>query len=159
MRPVIEILNSKHFKANRVMEDGEDLRIDGNFFDPVTQKKYYCIFTTSMGWEHASVSQPNRTPTWDIMCRVKDVFWSGDECCVEYHPKEEDYVNMHEHCLHIWKPIGVELPVPPSIMVGFKGVDAKTSKALSKTIVNSMSFEQQLERSGLTLNRKMRRMK
>ena len=67
MRPVIEILNSKHFKANRVMEDGEDLRIDGNFFDPVTQKKYYCIFTTSMGWEHASVSQPNRTPTWDIM--------------------------------------------------------------------------------------------
>ena len=51
---------------------------------------------------------------------MKDIFWGEDEVCVEYHPKREDYVNMHPHCLHIWKPIGVEIPTPPSILVGFK---------------------------------------
>ncbi len=157
MRTEEEILNNPKLKVISVMREGEALRINGNFYDPVSQKKYYCIFTSSLGWEHASVSTPNKTPSWEIMCRIKDIFWSGDECCIEYHPKEEDYVNMHEHCLHIWKPIGIEIPMPPSIMIGFKEVSSEQSKALSKYIVNQMTFEQKLKASGLHLNRSMQR--
>ena len=27
---------------------------------------------------------------------------------------------MHPYCLHMWKPIGVEIPTPPSILVGIR---------------------------------------
>ena len=30
------------------------------------------------GWEHVSVSLPDRCPTWEEMCRVKDLFWDAD---------------------------------------------------------------------------------
>ena len=69
------------------------------------------------GWEHVSVSK-RRTPTWDEMCFVKDLFWEPEECVVQYHPPRSAHVNIHQHCLHLWKPIGVVLPAPPSILVG-----------------------------------------
>ena len=145
MKTLEEIKNNKQLKILKIVQVEDSLKIECYFFDPVTTKRWLVLFTSSLGWEHASVSQPNKTPTWDIMCRVKDIFWSGDECCVEYHPKEEDYVNMHEHCLHIWKPIGIELPTPPSIMVGFKDVDSETSHKISQAFINSLSLEEKME--------------
>lgn len=159
MRNLEDILNNGKLKVINKIVEPDSLRISGNYFDPVNQKAYYVIFTSSLGWEHASISQRNKTPEWEIMCRIKDIFWSGEECCIEYHPKEEDYVNMHEHCLHIWKPIGIEIPMPPSIMVGFKGVDSKTTEQISKIIVGMLSEEERIKASGLTINRKMRRKK
>jgi len=72
------------------------------------------------GWEHVSVSFQRRTPTWEEMCIVKDLFWDGDDCVVQYHPPESAYVNNHPYCLHLWKPRGVPMPMPPEWMVGFK---------------------------------------
>ena len=37
-------------------------------------------------WEHVSVSLPDRCPTWEEMCFIKDLFWNSDECVVQYHP-------------------------------------------------------------------------
>lgn len=71
-------------------------------------------------WEHVSVSCEGRTPNWREMCFVKDLFWGEEECVVQYHPPKSDYVNHHPHCLHLWKPIGIDLPRPPSIAVGPK---------------------------------------
>jgi hypothetical protein len=71
-------------------------------------------------WEHVSVSRPDRCPTWDEMCRVKRLFWEPDECVVQFHPPESEYVNVHRHCLHLWKPVGVEVVLPPSLCVGPK---------------------------------------
>ena len=31
------------------------------------------------GWEHVSVCPENRTPNWDEMCKIKDMFWNDDE--------------------------------------------------------------------------------
>ncbi|MCL2136826.1 MAG: hypothetical protein FWH40_04810 [Coriobacteriia bacterium] len=76
------------------------------------------------GWEHVSVSRPSRCPTWEEMCLVKDMFWDEEECVVEYHPPKSKYVDNHPYCLHMWKPIGVEVPLPPSILVGLKGLKA-----------------------------------
>lgn len=70
------------------------------------------------GWDHVSVSYPNRCPTWDEMHAVKDMFFEDEEVCVQYHPAKSDYVNVHPYCLHIWKPQGMELPKPPRRFVG-----------------------------------------
>lgn len=70
-----------------------------------------------MPWEHVSVSTHNRTPTWEEMCWVKDQFFGPDEVVVQYHPARVDYVNFHRYTLHMWKPVGVELPKPPTITI------------------------------------------
>jgi hypothetical protein len=64
-------------------------------------------------WEHCSVSGQVRTPDWDEMCFVKKCFWDDDETVVQFHPAESDYINFHDHTLHMWRVIGVEFPVPP----------------------------------------------
>lgn len=72
------------------------------------------------GWEHVSVSRHNKTPSWDEMCFVKDLFWGEDEVVIQYHPAKDDYVNHHPYCLHLWRPIDGKFPTPPSLLVGPK---------------------------------------
>lgn len=76
------------------------------------------IASDGMGWEHVSVSRSDRCPTWDEMCQIKAIFWDDDDCVVQYHPPRSEYVNNHKFCLHLWRPVGVQMPMPPSIMVG-----------------------------------------
>lgn len=71
-------------------------------------------------WEHVSVSLPHRCPTWDEMCRVKGVFWDDEDTVMQLHPPHSEWVSNHPFCLHLWRPVGVELLRPPSIMVGIK---------------------------------------
>lgn len=145
MKNAEEILKDGRLQVLSADGEGDNLRIVGNLTDPLTRKSWYVIFTNGEGWEHMSISSRNKTPDWDTMCLAKSVFWNEDECCVEYHPRKEDYVNNHEHCLHIWKPIGVEMPTPPTIMIGFKGVDSTTAGILTTAIVNGMSKEELFE--------------
>jgi hypothetical protein len=70
------------------------------------------------GWEHVSVSAQFSTPTWEEMCWVKDLFWREDETVVQYHPRRSEYVDFHPYCLHLFKPIGIQLPIPPMLLVG-----------------------------------------
>ena len=83
------------------------------------------IWSYGGGWEHVSIDGKKRMPTWDEMCQLKDMFFTEDECCVQYHPPKSEYVNNIPYCLHIWKPIeqySGALPIPPSLLVGIKGV-------------------------------------
>lgn len=80
------------------------------------------IASDGMGWEHVSVSRPDRMPTWAEMCRIKDLFWDGDDVVIQYHPREAEYVNNHSRCLHMWRPVGITLPTPPALMVGDKAL-------------------------------------
>lgn len=116
MKKIEEIIKCPNLQIKDTGLDG----FNGLYTDPVEKKYYFFVFSWGGGWEHLSVSQRNKTPSWDIMCRMKEIFWGDDEVCVEYHPKKEDYVNFHPHCLHIWKEVGKEFPTPPSIFVGFK---------------------------------------
>lgn len=58
-------------------------------------------------WEHVSISVPekDRTPTWEEMCFIKNIFWNKDELVIQFHPPEKDYVRIHPFVLHLWKPI------------------------------------------------------
>lgn len=122
MKPLEEIKSTPNLV---IKAEADNDGIGGYYYDRFNNKKLNFIFSYQMGWEHLSVSMPNKTPSWEQMCMMKDIFWGEDECCVEYHPRKEDYVNNHEHCLHIWKPTEEYLPTPPSILVGFRNEEEK----------------------------------
>lgn len=73
-------------------------------------------------WEHVSVhavkNKKQETPTWDDMCKIKDIFWDEEDAVVQYHPKKSEYVNRHPNVLHLWRPVVQKLPTPPKILVG-----------------------------------------
>lgn len=71
------------------------------------------IASWGAGWDHVSVSKQKRCPTWEEMCFVKDFFFKLDECVVQYHPAETNYINNHPFCLHLWRPQEGVLPMPP----------------------------------------------
>lgn len=72
----------------------------------------------SQGWDHVSVSLPNRCPDWGEMCMIKDLFFHPDEVCFQLHPAKSDNVSNHNYCLHIWRNINQDPPLPPAGMVG-----------------------------------------
>jgi len=80
------------------------------------------IWSYGGGWEHVSLAPYKRshTPTWDEMCRLKDMFFHEDETVVQYHPPKSEYVNNMPNCLHLWRPLKEVMPTPPSIMVGLR---------------------------------------
>jgi len=90
----------------------------------LTQKKnkpdLFIIASDGLGWEHVSISTSQRTPTWSEMCKVKDMFWDKEDCVVQYHPPESECINNHPYCLHIWRPIGTDIPKPPGLLIGNK---------------------------------------
>ena len=86
-----------------------------------------CQASDGLGWEHVSVSVLKRNPKNNIqrlpnhyeMESVKNLFWSELDWVMELHPPKTEYVSNHP-CLHLWKPIGTDFPVPPAFLVGIK---------------------------------------
>lgn len=76
------------------------------------------IASDGAGWEHVSVSTLKRCPTWNEMSLVKALFWEPEDCVIQYHPPRSEYVNCHPHCLHLWRPIDLEILRPPAELVG-----------------------------------------
>lgn len=96
----------------------------GMFLVPTGLRRPYplrVVATDEHGWQHVSVALPlamKRCPSWEEMCFAKRLFWEPEDCVVQFHPPESEYVNNHPHCLHLWRPIALELPRPPAILVG-----------------------------------------
>lgn len=84
----------------------------------------HCIASDSGGWEHVSAHVADkakmRMPTWPEMCKVKDIFWEAEDVCVQFHPKQSEYVNNHPYVLHIWRKKGRPYVGPPYYLVGLK---------------------------------------
>lgn len=69
-------------------------------------------------FEHVSVSLAHRCPTWEEMCKVKDLFWDAEDVVVQFHPAKSDYVNLAKTCLHLWRWTKGIFPQPNKIEVG-----------------------------------------
>lgn len=99
-----------------------------------TGRELMVQFSAGDGWEHVSASvvrlKPHKPgtqsgtikptgkiPNWDEMSFLKGIFWDPEDCVVQYHPPESEYVNFL-NVLHLWRPIDVDLPRPPAILVG-----------------------------------------
>ena len=82
------------------------------------------IASDGMGWDHVSVhieeDGEDQTPTWDEMCRIKDMFWGKEACVFQYHPPKSKYVNNHPNVLHLWRKQMHKFEMPPPEMVGLK---------------------------------------
>ena len=83
----------------------------------ISGRLIYCICSDGMGWEHVSVSISigrgrSKTPNWDEMCYIKDIFWDDEDIVMQLHPKKSEYVNIHPNVLHLWRPIDKEIPMP-----------------------------------------------
>ena len=85
---------------------------------PIDGADMVIIASIGRGWEHVSVSRKNRCPNWPEMAHVKQVFFKPDETVMQLHVPEEEHINLHNNCLHLWRPLETEIPKPPSIMVG-----------------------------------------
>jgi hypothetical protein len=51
------------------------------------------------------------------MCYVKQLFFGLGEWVLQYHPPAADNISFHPYCLHLWRPQGTTVPVPPTWMI------------------------------------------
>ena len=120
MRDLNEILNDS--RIDKVLRHvNNDKAIQLKLMLNTQYDKQSCVkFTKAMGWEHLSVSFDDMLPDWNYMQKMKEMFWKDDEECFQLHPKKENYINNHNYCLHIWRPLEQQIPIPPTILVGFR---------------------------------------
>ena len=128
MKTTEELINTYNLIINKVTADGGAGEIQYG------KLRASVIWSYGGGREHVSVAPYKRsyTPSWDEMCRVKNMFFHDDEVVVQYHPAKSEYVNLLPNCLHLWRPINEKMPTPPSIMVGPK--PGQTTEEIIKAI-------------------------
>lgn len=115
MKSLLEIKQANGVMVQRTGIDGGCGKL---YLNGTKSKPAIVVFSWGGGWEHVSVSYPNRCPTWEEMCRVKDIFWYDNECAVQFHPPKSDYINNHSYCLHLWhKRDGSGFELPPKEFV------------------------------------------
>lgn len=84
------------------------------------------------GWDHVSVSLAARTPTWEEMDTIKDLFFDEEEAVMQLHPPRSQWINNHPYCLHLWRPQAADIPMPPGWMVGLKGLTYEAAQDLKE---------------------------
>lgn len=90
----------------------------GAFYVPIDDELFVVIASNEKNWEHVSISLKDRCPTWDEMCKIKDMFWDDEDAVYQIHPPKSEYVNLHPNCLHLWRSINEKMPRPPKYLVG-----------------------------------------
>ena len=113
MKTQAEIKKLDHLSIEDTSYDGGCGKI---YLNGLRNEPLIVVWSFGGGWEHVSVSYRKRCPTWEEMCRVKEMFFNPEEVAVQYHPRSSEYVNTHPFCLHLWRKRRVDFETPP---VGF----------------------------------------
>lgn len=101
--------------------------INGRYSIPCLGARLFVIASDGFGWEHVSVSLRHRTPTWDEMEFVRQLFWRDDETVMQLSVPRSEHLSMHRYCLHLWRPVDIEVPRPPAWMVAPEAFTGKES--------------------------------
>lgn len=114
-------------------------KFNGAFDVSLSEKPSFVIAGRGFSWEHISISHvANIMPTYDVMLELKDMFFEDNEIVMQIHPAKKDYVNNHNRCLHIWKPIDQKIPNP------FKDIKKGLLSNISSkkfSIINDLSYQ------------------
>jgi hypothetical protein len=51
------------------------------------------------------------------MEQIKRLFFNDNEVAMQLHVTPDNHISVHPHCLHIWRPHDVEIPLPPKEFV------------------------------------------
>lgn len=88
-----------------------------------SHRRLVAVASDGFGWEHVSVhgefknANDQYTPSWDEMQLVKQFFWGDEDVVMQIHPAKSNYVNIHHHVLHLWRPVNLVIPTPPVYLV------------------------------------------
>jgi hypothetical protein len=141
--------NWNHLEANRITTGAlasQPNERAGAFMFKLTNQRvetYLMVIATdgdgappdqpSFHWEHVSCHVKydtgksgikERTPSWDEMCLIKELFFDPEERVMQFHPPAAEYVNNHTSVLHLWKPINeIDIAWPDPILVGIPPKD------------------------------------
>ena len=111
----------KHRIKHPILGGSEKDENNGFFIFPVGQRDVRCQASDGRLWEHVSVSTDKmQTPSWEIMCYVKNLFWDEEDTVIQYHPPKSKYVNMHKSVLHLWRSTEFEIIVPETLLIGLQ---------------------------------------
>lgn len=69
------------------------------------------LYPDGRRWMHVSFSRPHRLPSWEDLRVVKDTFVGRDRLALQVLPRQDEYVNIHPHVLHLWSCLDGD-PVP-----------------------------------------------
>jgi hypothetical protein len=118
----LRLLDAYRLRGDRVRElygwDGDETCGAFMMPSPIDRGDLVIIASSGTGWDHVSVSRKNRCPNWQEMEHVKRAFFQDHETAMQLHVPPDDHVNMHPTTLHLWRPQDIEIPRPPSILVG-----------------------------------------
>jgi hypothetical protein len=125
-------LNAYRIRTGKFGTNAQD-GMNGAFNVPVFGRTAQCIVSDGVHpvhkapegmakWEHVSLTikvgkKRTRIPNWNEMCFIKNMFWEPHETVVQFHPPESDYVNIHDHVLHLWRPLDYDIKLPPQLFV------------------------------------------
>jgi hypothetical protein len=90
----------------------------GIFYIPVGGESLKVLASAGVGWDHVSVSLPDRCPTWDEMSIVHRMFFKPREMAMQLHVPASEHISYHPYCLHLWRPHHLAIPHPPPSLVG-----------------------------------------
>ena len=118
MKTVDEILSDKRIYPDKVIKSEDGVK----GFCRISGVDMSFVASWGGGWDHVSVAPLKRNviPSWDIMCKVKELFFYDTEAVIQIHPPESEYVNNMSNCLHLWRANDKEMILPPSFMVGLR---------------------------------------
>lgn len=60
------------------------------------------IMADGLEWLHVSFSRERKMPTYKDLQLVKREFIGNDKKALMVFPEQENYVNLHPNCLHLW---------------------------------------------------------
>lgn len=119
MKTLEELRQTTHLCIKHM--DIEDAEHDIFIGSGIVEWQGFCgtvMFGHNEAWlmDHVSISnfKRNKLPSWDDMCKLKDMFFRSDEMAVQIHPAEKNYlhgVNGLMNVLHIWAPVNGDFSI------------------------------------------------
>lgn len=122
MRPLSELREFRQTQTELKIVGDTGHPLIGYFVVPscLDRKPLRVIASATNEWDHVSISRKERVPNWYEMCQIKELFFQEHETAMQVHVPRAEWVNNMPHCLHLWRPHALDIPKPPSWMVGDK---------------------------------------
>jgi hypothetical protein len=73
-------------------------------------------------WVHISLSYPGKLPTWDDIKGVRNVILGSNRWAYQVLPPDDQSINIHPYCLHIWAPWDEDDDLMPDFARGGKTI-------------------------------------
>ena len=75
--------------------------------EPVYEGKFMgcnLVITKDAGLHHLSISRRDRLPNYNELKSARYQFLPDVPYMIQIFPPTEDFVNVHQFCLHLWEP-------------------------------------------------------